>query len=315
MRFPLYRLYGLNLESPFPIPCPTVRSLVRPDVRLRAGGTPRFARARALHQIPDSPRDWFDSRTLADGTTYLRWARLFEFLISPDGRTIEYHRLREATNASLTTYLLGQALSFSLLSFGYEPLHATAVVIDGEAIAFLGDCGYGKSTLGAAFVARGFPVLTDDVLALEKREERWIAHAGPARLKLFPSVAQTVLARSSGSKLNEGTSKLVLPLARGESTAQSVPVRGLYVLPDPARRHTQPRRIAVSAVTGQKAFLEITRAAFNLIQVDRARLARQFTMAARLATEVPIRRLSYPRRLESIGAVCEAVLADQERTA
>ena len=58
-------------------------------------------------------------------------------------------------------------LSFSLLSLGYEPLHATAVVVDGEAVAFLGDCGYGKSTLGAAFLARGFPLLTDDVLALE----------------------------------------------------------------------------------------------------------------------------------------------------
>lgn len=245
----------------------------------------------------------------------MRWARLFEFLISPDGRTIEYHRLREATNGSLTTYLLGQALSFSLLSFGYEPLHATAVVVDGEAIAFLGDCGYGKSTLGAAFVARGFPVLTDDVLALEERAERWIAHAGPSRLKLFPSVAQTVLSRSGGCKLNAGTSKLVLPLAKGESTGQSVPVRALYVLPDPARTGPHRGRIRVRAVTGQKAFLEITRAAFNLIQVDRARLASQFTMAARLAGDVPIRRLSYPRRLASLGAVCEAVLADYESTA
>ena len=246
---------------------------------------------------------------------YLRWARLFEFLISPDGRTIDYHPLREATNASLTTYLLGQALSFSLLSFGYEPLHATAVVVDGEALAFLGDCGYGKSTLGAAFVARGFPVLTDDVLALEKRAGRWIAHAGPARLKLFPSVARTVLSRSGRYKLNAGTTKLVLPLAQGEWTGRSVPVRAFYVLPNPARARPHRGPIRVSPVTGQRAFLEISRAAFNLIQVDRARLARQFTMAARVAVDVPIRRLSYPRRLTSIGAVCEAVLADHERMA
>ena len=202
-----------------------------------------------------------------------------------------------------------------MLSFGYEPLHATAVVVDGEAIAFLGDCGYGKSTLGAAFVARGFPVLTDDVLAMERRSGRWIAHAGPARLKLFPSVAETVLSRSGGSQLNTGTSKLIVPLAQGESTAQSVPVRALYVLPHPQDAPAHQGRIRVSAVTGQKAFLEVTRAAFNLIQVDRARLARQFTMAARLAADVPIRRLSYRRRLASIGAVCEAVLADHERTA
>jgi hypothetical protein len=243
----------------------------------------------------------------------LRWARLFEFLISPDGRTVEYHRLREATNASLTTYLLGQALSFSLLSLGYEPLHATAVVVNGEAIAFLGDCGSGKSTLGAAFVARGFPVLTDDVLALERRRARWVAHPGPARLKLFPSVAQAVLARSSGHKLNADTSKLVLPLARGESMGRSVPIRAMYVLPDPAR--TRTTRVRVRPVTGQQAFLEVTRATFNLIQVDRARLAHQFTMAARLASDVPIRRLFYPRRLPAIGDVCDALLADSDSTA
>jgi hypothetical protein len=282
---------------------------------LRSRRASHFARARELQQIPPSPRDWFDSRRFPDGTTYLRWARLFEFLISPDGRTIEYHRLREATNASLTTYLLGQALSFSLLSFGYEPLHATAVVVNGDAIAFLGDCGYGKSTLGAAFVARGFPLLTDDVLSLEKRSGRWIAHAGPARLKLFPSVAQRVLCRSGGRTLNMGTSKLVLSLGRGESTAQSVPLRALYVLPDPARARPHRGPIRISAVEGQRAFMAVTRAAFNLIQVDRERLARQFVMAARLAVDVPIGRLSYPRRLTSIGAVCEAVLADHERTA
>lgn len=202
-----------------------------------------------------------------------------------------------------------------MLSFGYEPLHATAVVVNGEAIAFLGDCGYGKSTLGAAFVARGFPLLTDDVLALEKRRGRWIAHAGPARLKLFPSVAQRVLSRSGGSTLNIGTSKLVLSLRKDRSTVQSVPLRSLYVLPDPGRARPHRGRIQISAVKGQRAFLAVTRAAFNLIQVDRERLARQFAMAARLAVDVPIRRLSYPRRLTSIGAVCEAVLADHERTA
>ena len=160
-----------------------------------------------------------------------------------------------------------------------------------------------------------FPSLTDDVLALEKRRGRWIAHPGPARLKLFPSVAQRVLSRSGRSTLNIGTSKLVLSLRKDQSTVQSVPLRSLYVLPDPARARPHRGRIQISAVKGQRAFLAVTRAAFNLIQVDRERLARQFAMAARLAVDVPIRRLSYPRRLTSIGAVCEAVLADHERTA
>ncbi len=230
-------------------------------------------------------------------------------MISPDGRTIDFHALQRGTADSLRTYLLGQVLSFSLLSFGYDPLHATTVVVNGKGIAFLGDCGYGKSTLGAAFLARGFKVLTDDVLALERRQEGWMAHPGPMRLKLFPSVARAVLSRTKGRRLNPGTSKIVMPLAVDEASSRPVPLIALYVLPDPKKPGKVPR-VRVSTVAGQRAFLEITRAAFNLIQVDRARLERQFRMATRLAGDVPVRRLSYPRRLSALDKVCDAVIAD-----
>ena len=285
-----------------------------PDVRLRPGPRARFDRARRALNLTSKAADWFESGRLETGATYVRWDGLFEFLVSADGRTVEYRRLRHATTESLTTYLLGQVLSFSLLSFGYDPLHATAVVVDGEAVAFLGGCGYGKSTLGAAFVARGFPILTDDVLALRQHDHQWIAHPGPQRLKLFPSIAQRVLARPGGRLLNPGTSKLVLPLGIGESVSQAVPVKALYVLGDPKPpRRRQPARPRITPLCGRDAFFEVTRSAFNLIQVDRARLANHFTIASRLVNDVPLRRLAYPRRLDCLGSVCDAVLQDCSR--
>ncbi len=202
-----YRLYGLTLECDFPLACPRVPPDIAPDVRLKRAGETRFASARTLAGIPPRAARWFECVRLQDGSTYLRWAKLFEFLIAPDGRTIECCPLEQATRHALTTYLLGQVLSFSLLSFGYEPLHATAVVVDGSAVAFLGDCGDGKSTLGAALVARGFPLLTDDVLALKFDGNRFLACAGPARLKLFPSVARSLLGRSGTHQLNPGNTQ------------------------------------------------------------------------------------------------------------
>jgi hypothetical protein len=306
-----YRVYGLIVECAIPLSCPTVAGRSRPDVRLRPGVTRRFDNARQLLHIPAKPQQWFECHRLGDRTTYLRWSGLFEFLISPDARTIDFHGLEHATDESLTTYLLGQVLSFSLLSRGHEPLHATAVVIDGEAVAFLGDCGRGKSTLGAAFVARGIPVLTDDLLALEMRDGRWMAHSGPPRLKLFPSVARRVLGRKAGSRLHADTSKLILPLAREQAHDHAVPLRALYVLPDPAKRSARgPARISVAPVEGQRAFLAVVRSAFNLIQVDRARLANQFNVATRLVNDIPIRLLSYRRSLSLLNGVCDAVIAD-----
>jgi len=304
-----YRLFGLAIESPVPLSSRAMSSRTRPDVRLCEASRLCFNTAHRILERSSKPLPWFECHRLPDETTYLRWAGLFEFLIAPDGRTIEYRRLAKATHESLTTYLLGQILSFSLLSFGYEPLHATAVVIDGAAVAFLGDCGYGKSTLGAAFVSRGFPMLTDDVLALKTRDRRWIAHAGPARLKLFPSVARRVLGRSSASTLNPDTAKLIVPLAAGEATRRVVPLRALFVLPDPAAQHTSAR-VRIVPLHGEEAFLEVTRAAFNLIQVDRARLERHFAMATALVRDVPLRRLAYPRVLASLDEVCDAIVND-----
>jgi hypothetical protein len=277
---------------------------------LQRAGETRFESARTRAGIPPRAARWFECVRLEDGTTYLRWARLFEFLVAPDGRTIEYRPLEQAARHALTTYLLGQVLSFSLLSFGYEPLHATAVVVDGVAVAFLGDCGDGKSTLGAALVARGFPMLTDDVLALEFEDGRVLAHAGPARIKLLPSVARVVLGRSGTRRLNPGTRKLVLPLSSRSSASKAVPLEVLYVLCGAARSR-RASRVILTPLTGQRAFLEVIRSAFNLIQVDRARLENQFRMAATLSTVVPVTRLTYPRTLSRLDEVCEALVGRQ----
>jgi len=305
-----YRVYGLTIECDFPLSCPRNSKDSAPDVRLKRATAERFDQVRTMAKIPPRAAQWFECARLEDGSTYLRWARLFEFLVASDGRTIECRPLEQATRHALTTYLLGQVLSFSLLSFGYEPLHATAVVIDGSAVAFLGDCGDGKSTLGAALVARGFPLLTDDVLALKFDGNRFLACAGPARLKLFPSVARSLLGRSGTHSLNPGTRKLVLPLSRRRASSDAVPLDALYVLCGPARSR-RAARVTLTPLTGQRAFLEVIRSTFNLIQVDKARLENQFGMAADLVKVVPVTRLTYPRRLSRLEEVCEVILGRQ----
>jgi hypothetical protein len=304
-----YEIYGLVVRSPLALTARNAPHGMPVDVRLRAGRPARFAHLRQQLDI-DSASDWFHSRRLPNGSTYLRWSGLFEFLISADGRSIEYYRLPRASYESLNTYLLGQVLSSSLLSLGVETLHATATVVDGGAVAFVGDCGLGKSTLGAAFLSRGFPILTDDLLALTPRGDQWFAEPGPPRLKLFPSVATRLLGRSAPAVLlNPWTSKLVLKLTAAESAAAAAPLRALFILSAPGARGSRQSRLSVKRLAGQRAFLEVIRATFNLMQIDRRRLENQFSIAARVATSVPIYRLTYPRQLSSLDEVCGAVLA------
>jgi hypothetical protein len=309
----LYRLYGLALSTPLDLPCPAVSGARRTDVRLRAGSRARFAALRSLTRSGRPSRSWFTCRRLDDGATYLRWAGLFEFLVAPDGRDIRFHRLPKATWESLSTYLLGQVLSFSLLAFGVEPLHGTAVVVDGRAIGFLGDCGYGKSTLGAAFLRLGYPILTDDLMVLARTRSGWDVQPGMPRIKLFPGVARPVLGVARGvAPLNDGTAKQIFPLGEGQAYRRPAPLHALYVLPDPATAERRDaERIAIEPLSAGAALLEIVRSTFNTIVTDRARLARQFAFASELAAAVSVRRLSYARSLTRLPAVCEAVLADR----
>jgi hypothetical protein len=303
-----YRLYGLALASPLDLPCPRTRGRRRRLVRLAPAGAAGFARWRP--RTDRERRDWFYCRRSRSGTTYLRWTDLFEFLVSADGHQIKYRDLPRANAESLGTYLLGQVLSFSLLAFGTEPLHGTVVVVDGAAVGFLGDCGDGKSTLGAAFLHLGHPLLTDDLVVLTRTRSGYDVHPGMPRVKLFPSVAERVLGvTDGGARLNDGTTKQILALGAGQVHAEPAPLRGLYVLSAPASRRPGAS-IEITPLSAGAACLELVRHTFNTVVVDRDRLARQFAFASRVAARVPLKRLAYPRSLSRLPAVCEAVLAD-----
>ncbi len=239
---------------------------------------------------------------------YLGWTNLFDFLISPDGRRIEYRRLRRASRESFSTYLLSQVLSFSLLALGREPLHGTVVVVDGGAVAFLGDTGYGKSTLGAAMLARGFPVLTDDLVSLAPRGGGgFLVHAGVPRIKLFPAVSRAVLGGREGTRMNPGTSKMVLPLDQHRASRRAAPLRAIYVLSDP----TLPSaRIAIRRLDPAAAMIETVRNTFNTIVTGPERLANQFRLASAVAAAVPVKRLAYPRLLAKLPSLCDAIEKD-----
>jgi hypothetical protein len=305
-----YRLYGVALHSTLALPCARNSDKNAPNVYLASGNRTRFSQLRKRLAVDSNARAWFQYRRAPGGESYLRWVDHFEFTISADGRNIHYNPLNGVTTEALSAYLLGHVLSFSLLAFGFEPLHATVLVIGGKAVALLGDCGYGKSTLAAALVARGFPILTDDLMVLAPRGSGWMVQPGLPHLKLFPSVAERLLGHhAAGTPMNTRTAKLMIPLEKHQMVSRAVPLKALYILPEPGRP-ASTGRIGIQRLSGSDAFLEVVRAAFNLTVTDKSRLANQFSFAERLIGRVPVRRLNYRRSFAALPAVCDAILAD-----
>jgi len=89
----------------------------------------------------------------------------------------------------LRSLILGPALGIILHLQGRMVLHASAVNINGEAVAIMGHNGLGKSTTTMALVGRGYPLLADDILSIEFDHQGYpVVHPGLARIKLWPEV-------------------------------------------------------------------------------------------------------------------------------
>ncbi len=310
----VYRIYGVRLKSHWSLPLHEMegRGSSLAEVELSAGPVALFRQASSEATRRSGGEDWFQHLQLRDGSDYLRWSGLFEFLVSTDGRRIACRELNGASPESFQTYLIGQVLSFAVLKQGIEPLHATTVVIDGGAVAFLGDCGYGKSSLGAAFLQVGYPLLTDDLLILKQEGNRFVAYPGPPRIKLFPGIARSLLGGwVNGTPMNNETSKMVVPLDQNDKIyrREPLPLTAIYVLTPPARSSSSPR-ISIRSLSPRRAFVELLKGTFNAIVVEPARLERQFDLATRLAVRVPVKSLLYPRDLTRISQVRESILRE-----
>jgi hypothetical protein len=138
---------------------------------------------------PESAELVWDERHPDDGSRIYRIERdptdgyLIEgpeygaYLLSTDGRHLHGAR-GDCSQAAWQRLLIAQVLPFAALLRGLEVFHASAVVWQGEAVAFLGPSGAGKTSLALALCQEDASFLADDVLALESRDDDLLAHPG-----------------------------------------------------------------------------------------------------------------------------------------
>lgn len=308
-QFHIYSTYGVSIRSELPLPLPPVRSPSILDLEIRARNAPIAETVPHNFQLRPNPFSAFDVGFLSEGSSYVRLRDVGEFLISKDGRSITGYCFPQASAESFHVYVLAQALSFALVKNGIEPLHATAVVVAGQVVAFLGDCGLGKSTLAAEFLQAGHRLLTDDLLVLRSNGKEMLAYPGPPRIKLFPEMAQKFFGEAGGDvRMNPGTQKLIVPLPPGRVCDDAVPLRAVYALTSPDT--TTGAGVRITSLTEREAFIALLASAFNYLIDNPARLRRQFEATHVLANATTVKRLSYPRSLGCLSLVRESILED-----
>lgn len=193
----------------------------RPIVMVRLGTTP--ATLPGSSPAMDGLQASGDEALLEVTNTARFWVR--------GGREIVVEPLAGASDRNVRLFLLGSALGVLCHQRGVLPLHANAVVSGGEAFAFSGPSGTGKSSLSAYFASTGREILCDDVCVVSFDEAGCpLAWPGLPRLKLWRDAATRLGYETGGlESVIDGMDKFHLALP-ARQLAGPVPLRGLYLL-------------------------------------------------------------------------------------
>jgi hypothetical protein len=284
-----YLAYGLTIHSALALPefLPAEALSVDYDVTLNLITSPE--RYFEVDQETDLDRSWTLSVNRDQAVVFIRNAGLFEISA---GRQIEITLAPDADEGELRLYVGGVIMAILLYQRNCLVLHSSAVQIDHQVVAFLGMSGAGKSSIAVALEKVGYPIITDDVLALHFLDGGVYAAPGYPQVKLTKESATTL-----GHDLDQ-----LLPLHRVESKLgyrlQSafptalMPLQALFFL-------NIGEQIAIESLPAQDKFLELlTHSAPTRWQIPGDGL--HLTQCARLVQQVPILQLKRPRNLSQL---------------
>lgn len=295
-----YTAYTLNLESDWALPA-LISTDGMPDVTIREAPPTDFP-AQVQQQS-----GWY----LDDPDIIFLNALGLGLIGIEDGRRIFGAADPDLSSATWGVFLTSTALNLILFQRGFLLLHASVIVIDGEAAGFLGASGWGKSTLAAAFEARGHAIIADDTLAIDLHNPN-LPLALPAypQMKLYPDalmmvgVAPEPLPRVSNTRRSDDEKRLFA--IADHFMLEPTPLRYLFVLDrgdfssvERLNAGESFRELLIHSLVGKTA----AQFGVNLLAVP-ARAQQHLEQCTDLVTSVPIHRL---RRRWSLDAIDEAV--------
>ncbi|HJP90389.1 MAG TPA: hypothetical protein VJ875_00430 [Pyrinomonadaceae bacterium] len=249
--------------------------------------------------------------SVLDGDYYrFCYADQTEFVINRGGTEIWARWVEPLTLEDTATYLLGPIMGFVMLLRGVVCLHASAVVVNDEAIAFLGPAGAGKSTTAAAFSKRGYSVLAEDVMTLDDRHDRFLVRPAYPCIRLWPASVRALYGTENHlPKLTPNWDKCYLDLTLRPEQFQRkpLPLAAIYCLGERRDDRAAP---FVESVDRAEGLILLVANTYSSKLMDKTMRAREFELLGRVLNTVPVRRVTPHADPSRIPELCDAILND-----
>jgi hypothetical protein len=239
-----------------------------------------------------------------DDIYFIDFPRLACFAIAANGGKIHYQAASGINSSDMAALLLTQALPLSLHLQGRVVLHASAVRFGKGSSAFLGPQGQGKSTLSAAFHARGFSLLSDDALPIFSRAGKIWAQPSLPEIRLYQATAKRLLGKDPLSKAQPALEKFRIELGSCFSK-KPMPLRNIYCL-------RTAGKVGIRPLNPSEAYPLLLASSFRVDIDNQSRLLQEWSELASLVERVRVFSLEYPRSLKQIDTVVDAVLKEEK---
>jgi hypothetical protein len=239
-----------------------------------------------------------------------------KFLVNREGSKIWGIRSDDTTLEDTMIYLVGPVLGFVLRLRGIPCLHASAVAIDGQAVAFLGSAEAGKSTTAAVFAVQGYPVITEDIVTLCCQDQKFLVQPGYSFISLWPDTVKMLYGISDAlprltpaSGINALWDKRYLDLQKNGYTFQEkpLPLKAIYILSGYSDDRETP---FIEAPISKEIFISLIANSYMTYLLDNHMRMEEFKSLARVVNRIPLRKVTPPMDPTYLPKLCKAILDD-----
>ena len=303
-----YRIHGLLVESDIPFNALAVDGEGRrweansksdsangaiPDYRIIEGEARDCPLSpppgRILGELREQGFGYWAAETRRDPPRWtLRYAGICDVTLDCAAHEITVHPAPEADRGLIPVFLEGSVLAHAATAEGLLVLHASAVEVEGRALAIVGHPGAGKSTLAALLCAAGARLVADDALRVDATASGTVCFPGALGLRLRPAAAgvRAELRGAAAEETADGRTA-VLPARAADAPLDLAGV----LVPELSRGAA---RLDVRRLDAMEALRELLSYPRLIMWRAREPIAQLFDLTAGVATELPVYRARLP---------------------
>lgn len=202
----------------------------------------------------------------------------------------------------LRSLILGRAMGTLLHQRGFLVLHASAVNIDGSAVAFLGWRGNGKSTTTMALINSNYPLVADDVLAIKIEDNIALTIPSFPKIKLRQDIIESFTDEiASNTQIHPDIKKYYYDVKN--FSYEPLPLKRIYIL-------EKGNKNRIRALETQKAIINLIRHSYCVSILEGDKQLENLKQCANIIKSVQVKCLNTNHHIDKLNSLTKLIEKD-----